>query len=168
MTKKNKSNFEISLRMRDFEITQLVQRNNFFMVFQGVLFAGIVQSAHSMPAVSFCVCMVGFFISLFQVGMASGSKYWQEYWEAKLSEFEPVLFHENEFEYQKKVQERLRKRGVCNFIEGLIIRRYSVSRIPIYAGIAFALIWFILLFCTLRGYPPFGFPSFIVGFNCSS
>ncbi|MHC1910589.1 RipA family octameric membrane protein [Klebsiella pneumoniae] len=33
--------YELTIRIRDFEITQLSQRNNFFMIFQGVLFAGL-------------------------------------------------------------------------------------------------------------------------------
>ena len=53
-----KSLFKIALATRDFEITQLVQRNNFFMIFQGVLFAGVMQSAHTKPLVSFLVCFV--------------------------------------------------------------------------------------------------------------
>lgn len=161
-----KSDFEIALQMRQFEITQLVQRNNFFMIFQGVLLAGVIQSAHTIPVVSFLGCVAGFFISLFQVGMASGAKFWQEYWEAKLFEFKPTLFHEDDCKYHNTVKMRLTKRGIAGVIECLIMRRYSVSRIPIRVGIMFAVIWFLLVLCTLRDYPPLGIPSFIIGFNC--
>jgi hypothetical protein len=160
------SDFEVALQMREFEITQLAQRNNFFMIFQGVLLAGVIQSAHSIPVVSFLGCIAGFFISLFQVGMASGAKYWQEYWEAKLSECKPDLFHEDDCKYNNTVKARLTKRGIGCAIENLIMRRYSVSRIPIWVGIMFSVVWFLLVLCTLRGYPPLGIPSFIVGFNC--
>ena len=156
----------IALRMREFEITQLAQRNNFFMIFQGVMLAGVLQSSHSIPVVSFLVCLAGFVISLLQVGMASGAKYWQEYWEAELSKSQPTIFHENDCEYNQTVKARLTKRGIGCLIEGLILRRYSVSRIPIWVGITFAAIWLFLVLCTLRSYPPFGIPSFIVGFNC--
>jgi len=160
-----RSDFELALQMREFEITQLAQRNNFFMIFQGVLLAGIIQSTHSIPVVSFLGCVAGFFISLFQVGMASGAKYWQEYWEAKLTEFEPNSFHDDDCKYNNTVKDRLTKRGINGAIECLIMRRYSVSRIPIWVGITFTVIWFFLILCTLRGYPPLGIPSFIVGFN---
>jgi len=46
--------------MREFEITQLAQRNNFFMIFQGVMLAGVIQSSHAIPVVSFLVCVAGF------------------------------------------------------------------------------------------------------------
>ncbi|WP_226067576.1 hypothetical protein [Dickeya zeae] len=119
-----KSIFKITLATRDFEITQLVQRNNFFMIFQGVLFAGVMQSSHSKPLVSFLVCVVGLTVSLFQVGMASGAKFWQEYWEEVLKEVENkllfrlcgpeaqrgfllVLFHDDRETYRRIVSRRL-------------------------------------------------------------
>ncbi len=73
--------YELCIELRNFEITQLVQRNNFFMVFQGVLLAGICQSAGKIPVVSFVICLVGFVVSLLQAGMAAGAKYWQSHWE---------------------------------------------------------------------------------------
>ena len=166
------SNFDIALRMRDFEITQLTQRNNFFMIFQGVLFAGLVQSSHTKPVVSFMVCMAGFLVSLFQVGMASGAKFWQEYWEQKLSDYEVLargaesgeLFHDDIHLYEETVKKRMSNRGLCGLPRKLIMVRFSVSRIPIYVGIALSIIWGLLVLCALREYPPFSVPSFIVGF----
>lgn len=76
-----KSIYSLSIELRNFEISQLVQRNNFFMIFQGVLFAGICQSAGQLPVVSFVICLVGLAVSLFQAAMAAGAKYWQEHWE---------------------------------------------------------------------------------------
>src|SRR4051812_3139109 len=112
-------NFDIAMRMRDFEIGQLTTRNNFFMIFQGVLFAGLVQSTHSKPIVSVLVCVVGLLVSVFQIGMASGAKFWQEYWEAMLTQYEqdarqtpPELFHEDLCTYEKVVSSRLRDRGL--------------------------------------------------------
>ena len=156
---------DIALRMREFEITQLAQRNNFFMIFQGVMLAGVIQSSHVIPVVSFLVCVAGFFISLFQIGMASGAKYWQEYWEAELSKSQPALFHEDDCKYHSTVKGRLKKRGIGFLIESLIMRRYSVSRIPIWVGITFMVVWLLLVLSTLSAYPPFGIPSCIVGFK---
>jgi hypothetical protein len=165
------NNFEVALRMRDFEISQLTQRNNFFMVFQGVLFAGLVQSSHPIPVVSFMVCVVGLVASIFQVGMASGAKFWQEYWEQKLTEYEevartaaPELFHNKTCLYAKTVKERMNQRGFFGWASNLVLYQFSVSRIPIYIGIWLSVIWGLLALSTLRGYPPFAVPSFIVGF----
>lgn len=169
---KQRTNFNIALRMRDFEITQLSQRNNFFMIFQGVLFAGLVQSCHTKPIVSFMVCLAGFFVSIFQIAMASGAKFWQEYWEQMLSKYEvqlrspspPELFHEDNGEYAQIVSKRMNTRGLCGVTKWLVMQRFSVSRIPIYVGITLSLIWAFLILCTLRSYPPLAVPSFIVGF----
>ncbi|MGE8302833.1 MAG: hypothetical protein ACN6PW_00070 [Pseudomonas kermanshahensis] len=83
--------YELCLELRNFEITQLVQRNNFFMIFQGVLFAGVCQSAGQIPIVSFVVCSVGLVVSLLQAGMASGAKYWQAHWEVNTRNAEVEL-----------------------------------------------------------------------------
>lgn len=74
---------ELDLRLREFEITQLTQRNNFFMIFQGVLIAGLVQSlGNAAPVIYFLLSLLGFSISILQIGMAGGAKYWQCRWEA--------------------------------------------------------------------------------------
>ncbi|MBY0475045.1 MAG: hypothetical protein K2Q13_08295 [Nitrosomonas sp.] len=170
---KNKkiNDFEIAMRMRDFEIGQLTNRNNFFMIFQGVLFAGMLQSDHTIPIISFMACVVVLVVSLFQVGVASGAKFWQEYWEQMLSEYEkgmrnghPVLFHEDSCKYSKTVKDRLQKRGIFGLVSKLIMSRFSVSRIPIYVGIGLSIIWGLLLLSTLRAYPPLSTPSCIIGF----
>lgn len=86
-----KSIYSLSIDLRNFEISQLVQRNNFFMIFQGVLFAGICQSAGQLPIVSFVICLVGLLVSLFQAGMAAGAKYWQEHWEINCKKSEESM-----------------------------------------------------------------------------
>lgn len=172
--------FEIALETRNFEISQLVQRNNFFMIFQDVLLAGLMQSTHSKPVVSFLVCTAGLLVSIYQVKMAAGAKFWQEYWEAALQKIEKemikqlknrdagrnkifYLFHDEVDVYQKMVFDRLGDKGT-GFTKHLILKRYSVSRIPIYVAICLSSIWAFLVLCTMRGYEPFSKPSFIVGF----
>ncbi len=172
--------FKIALDSRNFEINQLSQRNNFFMVFQGVSFAGLLQSDHNIPVVSFMVCIAGFFVSVYQTRVASGAKFWQEYWESSLSEIEKrmlreisqadddrrlllSLFHDDHDLYGKIVREKLRCKG--NSIAGrLIMGRYSVSKTPIYVGLVLSIVWFLLILCTMRGYPPLSIPDFIHGF----
>lgn len=177
------NNFDVALRMRNFEIEQLTQRNSFLMVFQGVLFAGLVQSGHTHAVVSFMVCVAGFVVSLFQVGMASGAKFWQNYWEKKLAEYEyearkksepwlviddnikpeKLLFHGSKTLYKSTV-ENIMNGDYCTLIKKLVLHRYSVSRIPIYIGISFSIIWGLLVLCTISEHPHFSVPNFIVGF----
>lgn len=177
-----KSLFKIALATRDFEITQLVQRNNFFMIFQGVLFAGVMQSAHTKPLVSLLVCLVGLAVSLFQVGMASGAKFWQEYWEEVLREVEKklllrlcgpesqrgfllALFHDDRKIYRKIVFRRLsiHKSSFFSMSSWLIMKQFSVSRIPIYVGLTLAIVW-LMMIVAIVDIQVTGFSFNIVGF----
>lgn len=167
--------YEITLETRNFEISQLVQRNNFFMIFQGVVFAGVIQSSHTKPLVSFLVCLAGFLVSLLQVGMAAGAKYWQDAWQQQLLEIETKLkkaimesglrsdplemFTIASETIRGKVQSQLRTDSIIN---SLISRKYSVSRIPIYIALSLTAIWLVLLLGTMKFM--FSLSSFIVGF----
>lgn len=83
---------ELDLHLREFEINQLTQRNNFFMIFQGVLIAGLVQShGAAAPVITFSMSLLGVATSLFQIGMAGGAKYWQSRWEASTRSSEIAL-----------------------------------------------------------------------------
>ena len=176
-----KSLFRIALDTRNFEIGQLVHRNNFFMLFQGVLLAGVAQSEHSIPVVSFMICLAGLIVSIYQTSMASGAKFWQEYWEYALHETEARLlselklvpnreqllsfFHDEMDVYKSRVKKRMNSHSCsCGLVNKLIMAKFSVSKIPIYVGISLSIIWFLLLLCTIRGYAPLSIPSFIVGF----
>lgn len=175
-----KALFKTTLETRNFEISMLVQRNNFFMIFQGVLLAGLIQSTHTKPIVSFMVCLAGFLVSSYQVKMAAGAKFWQEYWEEALQRIEQellgcmdsktserkttvCLFHDEIHVYEKMVRDRLNGHGF-SLTNKLIMNRYSVSRVPIYVAIVLSAIWLTLTVCTLREYPPLAIPSFIIGF----
>lgn len=86
--------YELDMKLREFEISQLTQRNNFFMIFQGVMVSGLVQSeGAAAPLINFSVCFMGALVSIFQIGMAGGAKYWQSRWEsaARSSEIAIVL-----------------------------------------------------------------------------
>lgn len=89
--------YYIAVKTRNFEITQLVQRNNFFMIFQGVLIASIIYSNNTVPLIHFAICFIGIFISFFQMQIAAGAKFWQEYWESEVNKAELRLkdFYEN-------------------------------------------------------------------------
>lgn len=83
---------ELDLHLREFEIAQLTQRNNFFMIFQGVLIAGLVQSqGTAAPLITFSMSMLGVVTAGLQIGMAGGAKYWQSRWEASTRSSEIAL-----------------------------------------------------------------------------
>jgi len=209
--------YKLSIETRNFEITQLVQRNNFFMIFQGVLLAGLMQASGSnpTPVIAFLVCATGFIISMQQTGMAAGAKFWQERWEHDVEFFEKcllemlpkfddrkntyMLFSKSTKDSKKIVKARLTtikdsveitndflksknnskeivqssspsketlkaRSFLTTFSDALTNYRFSVSRIPIYSGLAFSIVWLLLLLCTIKG--PFGslIPPFLVGF----
>ncbi|WP_411688463.1 hypothetical protein [Acinetobacter indicus] len=76
--------YYIAVKTRNFEITQLVQRNNFFMIFQGVLLAAIIYSSNTVPFVQSILCLAGLYIAYCQTNVAAGAKFWQEYWEREV------------------------------------------------------------------------------------
>lgn len=172
--------YEQCIEIRNFEIGQLANRNNFLMIFQGVLFAGLVQSAGSFPVVSFMACVTGVIVSWYQTQIAAGAKYWQEHWEHELKEAElrlikllneagdraPVeLFSKNPKQIKADVQSRLESGTGSRIIRGLILEKYSVSRVPIKLGLSLMAVWAVLLLCTVN----FGWcitvPDFITGFK---
>jgi len=72
---------ELDLRLREFEISQLTQRNNFFMIFQGVMIGGLIQSQGlAAPILTSMTSLLGMAVSILQIGMAGGAKYWQSRW----------------------------------------------------------------------------------------
>lgn len=89
--KRLKKIYEITLSTRNFEIGQLIQRNNFFMIFQGVLLACMISSKDTVPFVQFTISCAGFYISYCQTKVAAGAKFWQEYWEDEVYKAEDQL-----------------------------------------------------------------------------
>lgn len=164
-----KSLYEISIEIRNFEINQLIQRNNFFMLFQGVLLASILlasilQAENSRPTIEFIICFSGIAISFYQMQMASGAKFWQEWWEERVVHFEELickeidengtsnsieLFTIEATEVKKIVSSRLSKSraGFTNF---LILGEFSVGRAPIKVSIVLLCTWFTLLMSTFN------------------
>ncbi|HHH0264691.1 TPA: hypothetical protein ACPZMZ_000372 [Yersinia enterocolitica] len=160
--------YELTIRVRDFEITQLSQRNNFFMLFQGVLFAGLATLLQNSSGKDYAalVCFIGFFVSMFQIGISSGAKYWQEFWEESVRKTEIELIKEMKSihpdsklhrekvyklfsiemsEVESSVRKRLNRSKANWLIKKLILAKFSVSRIPIWAGIFFFVAWLSLL-----------------------
>ncbi|MCR6625816.1 hypothetical protein H4W19_12680 [Pseudoxanthomonas mexicana] len=145
-----------AIELRGFEISQLVQRNNFFMIFQGVLLAGILQAEGKVPEIPVIVSITGFFMSVAQYRMAAGAKYWQQRWETELEETEKslefaylaagrtwsrALFHR--VDAKQKVRDGLKKHKdrLNIFTDPVVLDKPSVSRIPIYTGALLAMAW---------------------------
>ncbi|AQZ81807.1 hypothetical protein BUM88_09405 [Acinetobacter calcoaceticus] len=162
-----KAVYKLAIETRNFEITQLINRNNFFMLFQGVLLAAVFSNQAPKPIVEFIICFAGIFISGHQIKVAAGAKYWQEWWELKTSEIEDELkktigndgfiplFSLNKDEtqeFRKKVISKINS-SKSKFLEidynKIIEVKYSVSRVPIYSGFILMLTWVALFFSTL-------------------
>lgn len=167
--------YEQVLEIRNFEIKELVQRNNFFMIFQGVLLASALQSNHSNIYYSLAIFIAGAGISYLQMRVAAGAKYWQENWEVRLKETEAKLLDLLESE-NKQLQlnfpnENVKRnhfyslfQGVTdqenekirasletkyNFSNWLIMQKPSVSRMPIFVSLWLLIIWTALILFSL-------------------
>lgn len=179
-----KAVYKLAIETRNFEITQLINRNNFFMLFQGVLLAAVFSNQAPKPIVEFIICFSGIFISGHQIKVAAGAKYWQEWWELKTSEIEDKLKEtigkdnfiplfslekgEETEKFKKKVRAKIEK-PESKFLEidfnNIIITKYSVSRVPVYTGFILMLTWIALFFSTLGWFHGFDFSSVIYGIN---
>lgn len=83
--------YYIAVKTRNFEIGQLGQRNNFFMIFQGVLLACMITSKETVPFVQVVISATGFYVAYCQTNVAAGAKFWQEYWEDEVYKAEENL-----------------------------------------------------------------------------
>lgn len=92
------------LELRNFEIQNLNTRNTFILAINLALLAYVVDKKIDGILLPF----LGLIISLLQIGMAAGAKFWQEVWEIKLGEVERELY--------KVYQEENRNSPQDNFI----------------------------------------------------
>ena len=163
--------YEISIETRNFEISQLTNRNNYYMLFQGVLLAAALSNQASKPIVEFIISLTGIGVSYNQMKVAAGAKFWQEYWEYQASEAEKSLkaYTEKHYEGYKftdlfnlessimkdkvidKFQKESNNKGLFNkCLSSLILTKSSVSRAPIYTAIVLLLCWIVLMLHTLN------------------
>ncbi|EHU1703079.1 TPA: hypothetical protein ACNFOO_002636 [Acinetobacter baumannii] len=162
-----KAVYKLAIETRNFEIQQLINRNNFFMLFQGVLLAAVFSNQASKPFVEFVICFAGIIISWHQVGVAAGAKYWQEWWELKASEIEKKLKdsfeadsfislfnldHGDQDNQRSKVMLKVNKQTgwIETIVNSLILKKYSVSRVPIRSGLILMVTWIILFLSTIH------------------
>ena len=175
-----KAVYEVSIKARDFEISQLIQRNNFFMLFQGVLLASVMQAQNSRPFVELVVCITGVLVSIYQIQMASGAKFWQEWWESRVEHFEELLCEDLKTDSHephklfsvgpgiaKATVAKKLSAGKAHFLTNpLILSSFSVGRAPIKVGIVLAFAWLVLLLATLNLTEILSwFPRVITGFH---
>ena len=151
-----KAVYKVCVETRNFEIDQLIQRNNFFMLFQGVLLAAVLQTQASKPMVEVLVCLCGIAVSWYQTQMASGAKFWQEWWEGRVEHYERQLeaalgpsadrgFHDlfavPMDRVDAAVRARLRRSRAFPFSDLLILARFPVGRAPIRVGVVLLATW---------------------------
>ena len=179
-----KSLYEISIKTRNFEINQLIQRNNFFMLFQGVLLAAVMQTEASKPFVEVVICLIGVMISVYQLQMSSGAKYWQEWWESRVEFFEEQLclnlqqvenrethqlFTVSTKEVNKTVRDRLLSSKSRSITNACILGGFSVGRAPIKVSLFLLLAWTLLLLSSVNfeSLQMLEFKTIIEGFHFS-
>ena len=153
-----KSVYKICIETRNFEINQLIQRNNFFMLFQGVLLASALQTQASKPVVEVIICFAGIFVSFYQLQMACGAKFWQEWWESRVDHYEEKLrglqvqksghffrlFATSFEEVHQEIEDRFRKKRGLSLTNFLILRAFAVGRAPIKVSLTLLIAWFLL------------------------
>jgi len=153
-----KSVYKICIDTRNFEINQLIQRNNFFMLFQGVLLAAALQNEASKPLVEVVICMTGVLVSFYQLQMACGAKFWQEWWESRVDHYEEKLrslqvqksghffdlFATSFDQVHKEIEERFRKKRGSSLTNFLILRAFAVGRAPIKVSLTLLIAWTLL------------------------
>jgi len=159
-----KAVYKICIETRNFEINQLIQRNNFFMLFQGVLLAAALQNQASKPFVEVIICIAGVFVSLYQLQMASGAKFWQEWWESRVDNYEGKLrgmktresghffdlFATSSDDVYKEVSGRIRKSRRFSLTNALILQSFAVGRAPIKVSLVLLVTWSLLLAHTIN------------------
>lgn len=158
-----------ALETRNFEISQLSSRNNFVLIAQGALVAAALKEGASPEFLGvIVVALIGAVLSLFQLQMSAGAKFWQVRWEAATEQAEEAylealrasgvtnvitLFSHDDS--ASVVREHLASNGStttatqrCSFkrIEDwLIMQRFSPSRTPMRMAAVFLCSWILVL-----------------------
>lgn len=152
-----------AIATRNFEIAQLSTRNNFALVTQGALIAAALSKGVRIENVSFLIiAALGATLSLFQLHMAAGAKFWQAHWEAVTEDAERRYMHALKIagiwdvvtlfsgENVKSVVEahlnpimRSTTR-LKSFENSLILKQYSPSRTPLRMALSCLIVWFAL------------------------
>lgn len=153
------------LELRNFEIQNLNTRNTFIWAVNTALFAYAAEQT-----VKNCLLpILGMIVSILQIGMAAGAKFWQEVWEIKLEEVETELYKvyqdENsnnprdkfihlftvdrlswDLDHEQELKKLVRtKVDQGDFINRIVLEKFSVSKIPIWLGIVMLIFWFLFL-----------------------
>ncbi len=143
---------EIALRNRAFEIQLFWQRSNYFLVLITALGIGVFTINDVFFAL--LIAFFGALSSFFWFRTNLGSKFWQESWEvevALLAKEQGVRsFEKSTLDIRRQVIKSLRDGGekksfFRKWIDGLVIKKYSVTYYMIVLSFAAMLIWLIIL-----------------------
>ena len=152
------SELQIALENRAFEIQLFWQRTNYFLVLITALGIGVFTVSDNLFAVILSV--LGSVSSLLWFGTNLGSKFWQESWEVEVQilaeELEIRSFKKGLDEIKRQVTKSLRdgernkdKSVYKKWIDGLIIKKFSVSDQMIALSLVSTVLWLVILaiFC---------------------
>lgn len=142
--------YKNAVNTRNVEEQQVISRNNFFMIFQGVLLSAALSSEHGKPLVETLISFFGIFISYFQFLMSASAKFDLECWQSKterieeemkkeLGELHALLFRDKEDE--ERVKEKYKHKGL---IDRIITLNISSSKLPIYTSLTLTMLWALL------------------------
>jgi hypothetical protein len=116
--------YKIAIETRNFEIELYWKRSLFFWGFIATAFIGYGSLiVGKQPNLAFAVACFGVICSLCWTLVNRGSKYWQEHWEAKVTDFECKLGDIDLFRAEDKLDDTKSK--------WLGAKKFSVSRISI-------------------------------------
>jgi threonine/homoserine/homoserine lactone efflux protein len=146
--------YKMALDTRNLEINLFWQRCNYFLILNSAL-AYTYLNLHDMH-LAVPVTVLGFLVCVFWYRVALGSKYWQERWEAKLSEVEKTfkrkgtfpsdieLFTPDWHTIRKEVATSLHNPHHTVFesiIAAQILTKPSVTQAMMYLVLTFCLSW---------------------------
>jgi hypothetical protein len=138
-TDEEKKILEIAADVRKFEITLFWQRSLFFWGFIGaafVAYAALLKDNNADKDIPLVIACFGFVCSVAWSFGNRGSKYWQEYWETEVEEFECKVLAYRLFGKEGQVQKK-------NW--WLRARRFSVSKLTIALSDFTIAIWLLLI-----------------------
>ncbi len=150
--------YRIAFQSRNFEITLLWQRSNYFLVLNSALAVGFFTHSSTSGGSGYLpfLTIFGLLSSILWIRIHAGSKYWQTRWEHRLAVLEeelnitptPYLFASTREVDDEDVKKGLRlgtNGRLSNLWDSCVIKKPSVSRTMTMLAFLFMLAWLGLL-----------------------
>ena len=150
----NPSEVQIALDNREFEIQLFWQRTNYFLVLITALGIGVFTVEDNLFSTILSILGTASSILWFRTNL--GSKFWQESWEVEVEILAKELgirsFEKGITEIKQQVMSSLRdgeknkkKSSYRKWIDGLIIKKYSVTQHMIFLSLVSTFLWLVIL-----------------------